>query len=132
MKRTRRDDAEHEMQVELVQWCRTGEGAQLAPALTRIVAIPNGGSSTKMMNIRMWAEGRAKGFPDLFLPVALGGHHGAFLELKRPGQVPTAEQFQWLHSLSAAGYLGSWTNDLEVAKSFLAHYGRMAETGLGG
>ena len=117
-----RTDDEHDLQVELVDWCRTGIGSELAPCLKRIIAIPNGGSATKMMNIRMWQEGRAKGFPDLFLPVALGGYHGAMLELKRPGEVPDAAQYGWLAALAAEGYCASWANDLEIAKTFWLTY----------
>jgi hypothetical protein len=120
-KRERTED-EHAMQVELVSWCRTGEGFSLAPCLARIVAIPNGGSHSKMMNIRMWQEGRAKGFPDLFLPVPRGIYHGALLELKRLGEVPTAEQFEWLHSLDADGYATTWCDDASAAKAWLLRY----------
>lgn len=120
-----RNEIEHAMQVALVEWCKTGEGAELAPALKRIVAIPNGGSATKMMNIRMWQEGRAKGFPDLMLPVPRGGYNGAFLELKKPGEVPTTEQFEWLHSLDADGYATSWSDAVEAAQRWLLRYGQL-------
>lgn len=115
------------MQVALVEWCRTGEGAELAPCLTRIIGIPNGGSSTKMMNIKMWSEGRAKGFPDLFLPVALANYHGAMLELKRAGEVPTAEQSSWLRVLHGEGYAILWSDNLEAAQQWLLDYGRLAK-----
>jgi hypothetical protein len=123
-KRERNED-EHAMQVELVAWCRIGEGAKLAPALQRIIAIPNGGTATRRLGGKLKAEGRSVGFPDLFLPVPRGGYHGALLELKRLGEVPTAEQFEWLHSLDADGYATTWCDDVEAAKCWLLRYGQM-------
>lgn len=114
------------MQVQLVNWCRS-EGGELAPPLKRIIAIPNGAAATKMMNIRMWKEGRAKGFPDLFLPVPLGPYHGAMLELKREGEVPDADQFGWLESLALDSYHTSWSDNLAAAKDWLLAYGTLSE-----
>lgn len=45
------------------------------------------------------------GFPDLSLPVARGGHHGLYIELKRIGGKVSKDQKWWLRKLTDQGYL---------------------------
>lgn len=45
------------------------------------------------------------GFPDLSLPVARGGYHGLYVELKRIGSGKVSKDQQWwLDKLTAQGY----------------------------
>lgn len=55
----------------------------------------------------MSSEGRKKGVPDMFLPVARGGYHGLFIELKAEGKFhnTSEEQDWWLDELEKQGYL---------------------------
>ncbi len=71
----------------------------------RIFAIPNGGSRHKVEAMRLKMEGVRAGVPDLFLPVAAGGKHGLFIEMKREkGGRLSPEQKDWLTFLRAQGY----------------------------
>jgi hypothetical protein len=56
---------------------------------------------------RAKAGGMKKGYPDVFLPVASGGWHGLFIEMKRKNGVPSdvsPEQHEWLWRLLEQNY----------------------------
>lgn len=77
------------------------KGESLAvPELRWFHAIPNGGSrgdDAKSRAIRggqMKAEGVRKGVADTFLPVARGGWHGLYIEIKKPGKRSSTSEEQ--------------------------------------
>jgi len=70
-------DREHEIQVECVKWFR------MKFREARIMAIPNGGQRNVIVAAKMKAEGVLAGVPDLFVPVACGGYHGLWIEMKK-------------------------------------------------
>jgi len=100
--RAPRDDREHREQVALVEW------AQLitprCPALALLFAIPNGGARHPAVAAKLKAEGVRAGVPDLCLPVARGGFHGLYVELKAAGGRVAPAQQQWHERLRAEGY----------------------------
>lgn len=70
-----------------------------------IIHIPNEGKRTVAYAAKMKAIGLRKGFPDLFIPKALKGYHGLFIELKRDKHsYPTKEQLEWICHLNKSGY----------------------------
>ena len=96
---------EHTEQAAFVSWCAYQTGTY--PELARIFAIPNGGHRHKAVAGRMKAEGVRAGVPDLMLPVARGGYHGLWMELKiKPNKVSEA-QAEWLEWLDRQGYAAS-------------------------
>ena len=93
---------EHTEQAAFIAWAAYQTGTY--PELARIFAIPNGGHRHKAVAGRMKAEGVRAGVPDLFLPVARGGYHGLWMELKiKPNKVSEA-QADWLEWLEGQGY----------------------------
>ena len=75
------------------------------PELTLMFHIPNGGKRSKAEAGRFRAEGVKSGVPDICLPVARGGYHGLFIELKRQhGNTTTKNQDTWLADLREQGY----------------------------
>jgi hypothetical protein len=55
---------------------------------------------------KLKAEGLKVGVPDLCWPIARGGYHGLFIEMKRrEGGVPSKEQKWWIDHLAEQGYL---------------------------
>jgi len=67
--------------------------------------------------------GMKRGYPDIFLPVARGGYHGLFIELKRTkGGVVSSYQKQWLNDLMAQGYFACVCEGVAAAKSILIKY----------
>lgn len=92
---------EHAHQAALFQWIAT---QTQHPLLKLCFAIPNGGHRSKATAARLKAEGVKAGVPDIFLPVARGGFHGLFIEMKIKGGRLSAHQDDWYHALRKQGY----------------------------
>jgi hypothetical protein len=54
-----------------------------------LFAIPNGNKRDASVAAALKAEGVKAGVPDIMLPVARGGYHGLFVEMKRAYGVPS-------------------------------------------
>ena len=95
---------EHDEQVALIAACEATYSRH--PELRLLFAIPNGGQRNKATAGRLKAEGVRAGVPDLFLPIARGGYHGLFIELKRAHRSnhQTPAQRVWMELLMAQGY----------------------------
>lgn len=75
------------------------------PELDLCFHIPNGGVRSKSEAVRFKRTGVKAGVPDLFLPVARGGYHGLFVEMKRrKGGRVSDEQKGWIEALTEQGY----------------------------
>lgn len=72
------DESEHWHQCELIQWAR----ASGIPELDLLYAIPNGARTAIKTAVKLKAEGLKRGIPDLCLPVARGGYHALYVEMK--------------------------------------------------
>lgn len=117
--------SEHDHQVALFKWAKLSK----IPELSLMFAIPNGGHRNKIVAAHLKAEGVAKGVPDICLPVARGGFHGLFIELKKPkcqksaAGKATKEQLQWQINLNEQGYLAvicvGWEKAKETIESYL-------------
>lgn len=94
---------ESEEQQALFQWVALQRGA--FPELSLLYHVPNGGRRSRAEAGRFKAEGVKAGVPDICLPVARGGFHGLYVELKRREKSKTSEdQKDWIKRLSAQGY----------------------------
>lgn len=89
-------------QQTIMQWADFSSGRY--PELELLYHIPNEGKRSKATAGRLKAEGLKKGVPDLCLPVARGGYHGLYIELKAIGGRPTHEQVGWIGNLRQQGY----------------------------
>lgn len=93
------------------------------PELDLLYHVPNGGSRRKSEAGRFKAEGVKAGVPDLFLPVALGGYHGMYIELKRQkGGRTSPEQERWIEALKKQGYFVALCRGWESAAKLLLFY----------
>jgi len=113
---------ESQEQQRLFQWARMEEGK--FPELALLYHIPNEGKRSRITGRRMVAEGLKKGVPDLCLPVARGGAHGLYIELKRTRNWKiTKEQESWMNDLMAQGYQVAlcigWEKAAEIIRSYL-------------
>ena len=113
---------ESEEQTVLFEWARLQSGRY--PELSLLYHVPNGGSRNKAEAGRLRAEGVKAGVPDLCLPVARGGFHGLYIELKRErGGKASEDQRGWLDSLSKQGYFAviceGWNAAAETITKYL-------------
>lgn len=112
------EDAE---QMQLMRWADLM--ANRYPELRMLFHIPNGGSRGKAEAGRFRAMGVRPGVPDLCLPVAVGGHHGLYIELKRvKGGRVSEEQAAWQAELRARGYVAEVCHGWEEAARVIEGY----------
>lgn len=96
--------SEYEEQAYLFEWRDLQCGAM--PELGLLTHIANEGKRSPAAGAMLKRIGLRPGFPDLMLPVARGGYHGLFIELKITdgGRVSDAQR-EWLRALNRQGYL---------------------------
>ena len=89
-----------------------------------IVHIPNEGKRSLSYAARMKKMGLRRGFPDLLVPLARGGYHGLFIEMKYGKNKTTKEQKEWLERLSAEGYACAVCYNAAEAIKTIENYNR--------
>lgn len=90
-------------QEALFRWAAMSEAKY--PALRLLHHVPNGGLRSARSAARLKAQGVKPGVPDLCLPVARGGYHGLYIELKRAGGGRISDaQAWWIDTLTREGY----------------------------
>ncbi len=89
---------EQQEQEAVIQWADAMRGRW--PELELLFHVPNENAHRKVR------QGVAAGVPDLCLPVARGGYHGLWLELKRADHSngPSPAQKAWIERLQSEGY----------------------------
>lgn len=97
--------SEHNLQTAVFTWANSGYILEKFPELSKMFAIPNGGHRDVRVAQKLKREGVRAGVPDIFLPVARGGYHGLFVEMKHGRNKPTPEQDTYLRFLASQGYL---------------------------
>lgn len=117
---------EYNEQVFLMDAVR--QYAQYHPELELLHASANGMKRDLRTGAKLKASGVKPGVPDLFLPVARGGCHGLFIEMKAiypdgsRGSV-SKEQQGWIKNLKAQGYrvrvCWGWTEALNELLEYL-------------
>ena len=116
-------DEAHE-QAALFAWARSALVLRQYPALRFLAAIPNGLAASSIGAARrMKEQGMTAGVPDLVLPVAAGGYHALWIEMKRRtrGRV-SAEQKCWLEYLNRAGYRAVVCGGWDAAREEILQY----------
>lgn len=110
-------------QAALFCWAALPATREQYPCVKWLFAVPNGGQRDKITGGRLKAQGVKAGVPDLHLPVACGGYHGLWIELKKDWKSkPTKEQIEWLNYLQNAGYCAAVCNGWVEAKSCIIWY----------
>lgn len=80
------------------------------PLLRFAFAIPNGGKRDKITAARMKTQGVKPGVPDVMIPIPIVDSSGAivwpglWLELKKVGGKPSADQLEWQKHLVSMRY----------------------------
>lgn len=107
---------EAEEQAALFQW------AAYYPELRFMYAVPNGGSRNVIEARNLKRQGVKSGVPDICLPVAAGGYHGLYIELKVGKNKPSENQEHWLEYLNKAGYMTKVCYGFQEARETIAGY----------
>ena len=94
---------EAQEQTAVFQWAEVMQ--RKWPELALLHHIPNGGSRNAREAHNLKLQGVKPGIPDIFLPVARGGWHGLYIEMKRrQGARLSDEQAKVLNALREQGY----------------------------
>lgn len=118
---------ESQEQQALFNWANWQRGKY--PELALMYHTPNGGHRSKAEAGRFKAEGVKAGVPDICLPVARGGYHGLYIELKRQrGGKTSANQKEWVQALSEQDYLVEVCKGWEAASKVIIDYLNMEAT----
>ncbi len=97
-------EAQH--QASVIKWSQQPSIRAKWPELALLYHIPNGGTRDAIEGRHLKQQGVKRGVPDLCLPVARGGYHGLYIELKtEKGRMSDAQEW-WGKHLAAQGY--SW------------------------
>lgn len=93
------------------------------PELALLYHPANGGKRGKQEAAKFKRMGVKPGVPDLCLPVARGGFHGLYVEMKRrDGGRVSSEQRTWLAHLTAQGYRALVAEGHEQAIALIRDY----------
>lgn len=112
---------ESQEQQMLFNWAAWQRGKY--PELALMYHTPNGGRRSKAEAGRFKAEGVKSGVPDIFLPVARGGYHGLYIELKRQrGGKASDTQKDWVKALGEQDYLVHVCKGWEAASKVIIEY----------
>lgn len=111
-------------QMAVFRWAEMSKGK--FPDLKWLFAIPNGGSRHFLEAVSLKKEGVKPGVADICLPVARGGFHALYIELKRrEGSKTTEDQKEFMHDMTAAGNKAvitfGWEEAIEVLKEYLSY-----------
>lgn len=113
-------ESEAELQVQVVT--RSLALAARHPCIELLHAVPNGDWRGWGTGRKLKAQGVIPGIPDLHLPVARGGFHSLYLEIKKAGGTPTQDQWEVMEALHAEGNFVRLTNSLPMALEIITNY----------
>lgn len=124
---------EKHSQEALFNWAALAIGRH--PELATLFAIPNAGGFTggfKANLLRVMAmkrEGVKPGVPDVCLPVARGGYHALYIEMKRENDgTLSADQRDWAKRLALYGNKVVVAHGFDEAKTVLEEYLSLPKT----
>lgn len=114
--------SEHCQQTAFFCWARFKENIDRYPGLQLMFAIPNGGERNRGVAAQLRAEGVKAGVLDIFLPVARGGFHGLFIEMKVGNNQASTKQLEFATEVSYQGFCTmlcySWEEAAESIKKY--------------
>lgn len=96
--------------------------APLIPGLSMLYAIPNGGERHPIVAAKMKAEGQRAGVLDYHLPVARGGYHGLYVELKSEKGDESKDQLKFAEEVREQGYMAVFCWGWEAAFDAIRDY----------
>ena len=76
----------------------------------------------QIQGAQLIALGLMKGNPDLTLATPRGGFGALYIEMKKPGEKPRADQLKQMERLSSAGNKVEWADSADKAKEIIKNY----------
>lgn len=112
-------EADEQMAVfEWAQWNMTKY-----PELALMFHIPNESNVPVQYRVKLKRMGLKSGVPDICLPVARGGYHALYIEMKRTKRSATSEQQKWtIAKLNAVGNIAIICKGAEQAIENIIEY----------
>ena len=92
------------------------------PELDLLYHIPNGGSRNRLEAANLKRQGVKSGVPDLCLPVARGGYHGLYIEMKYGKNKTSENQNKWLEALQKQDYAVAVCYGWQEAQQVITDY----------
>lgn len=118
-------------QANIIKWSQQPSVRGKWPELALLHHIPNGGTRDAVEGKHLKQQGVKAGVPDLCLPVARGGYHGLYIELKtEKGRASDAQKW-WGGQLMDQGYFWEVCHGWESAVRVLEQYLSMGGGGSG-
>mgnify|MGYP004483712307 FL=1 len=114
--------SERQHQQAVMKWARQPSIRERWPELALLHHIKNettGGAAEVAADKAM---GVKKGVPDLCLPVARGGFHGLYIEMKTPSGRASDAQRWWMMELTKQGYRAVVCHGYDAAVAELCWY----------
>lgn len=109
-------------QYAVIRWSQQESVRTRWPELALLYHVENERQCSPQQAARRKRMGVKRGVPDLVLPVARGGYHGLYIELKTPVGKPTKEQMWWTTHLQMQGYYVEVCYGWERATKLLEWY----------
>jgi len=118
--------SEEAEQCQVITWALLHDGQY--PDLKLLYASANGGLRHIAVARKLKASGVKPGVPDLHLPVARGGYHGLWIEMKAMDGTVSDEQHAWIDALLAEGACVCVSFGAAAAIAMLTNYLRLPKT----
>lgn len=112
--------SEETEQIALYRWAAYMSGK--LPGIESMYHIPNEGKRSIAAGARLKMAGLKAGIPDNHLPVARGGYHSLYIELKVDRNKPTQAQKDCMAKLAALGNAVAVCYGWEEAKECIEQY----------
>ena len=112
--------SEHDEQSALIDWANLVKNKY--PELKWLYANANGGHRHVLTAIKLKREGVKPGVFDLFLPVARGGFHGLYIEMKYGKNELSDAQVEFKHFIFSQNYCNGVFWSWIKAKDFIINY----------
>jgi hypothetical protein len=120
MPRNPRRQLEADEQTKVFNWAKMY--TYMMPELELLYHIPNGGCRNKQEAANLKRQGVKAGVPDICLPVARGGYHALYIELKAGINKTTEKQDKWLIALAKQGNFTRTCYGCDAAINTISRY----------
>lgn len=114
--------SERQHQQAVMKWARQPSIRERWPELALLHHIKNETTGGAAQVAADKAMGVKKGVPDLCLPVARGGFHGLYIEMKTPSGKASEAQRWWGMALKEQGYRAAVCHGYDAAVAELCWY----------